>query len=486
MAKTKKKITSNKATKKNQTSSLQFNSQREMIANTFTTIRGNLLNKLLNPGKDINFECGYPDVIGIDDYKGMYERNGAANRIVKIMPMESWVIPPIISENEDAKETEFEKEWKALDEDKHILAMLQRVDVLSGIGEFGVLLLGLSDGRALHLPVPGINPVTGEKTEGSPELKLLYLKAFDESSVMISQKEADVTSPRFGFPVKYSINFQDASAITNSKKALVVHWTRIIHIADGRESSDTYGTPRMKLIYNRLLDIRKILGGSAEMFWKGGFPGLALETHPELGDAPMDTKAAKEELEKYMNSTQRYLAFEGIQVKSLEVQIASPKDNVEVQMRNIAFSMGIPWRVFLGSEEAKLASTQDTKTWNKRIAARHTYYLDPYVIRPLIDRLILFGILSEVKKYIIEWPDLNAPSDEDKATVAKLLTEAFTKYVAVGGDELIPPMEFLTVILGFTREVAEAIEKAAGSWVDFGKDDEEDIAKDNILEGSGD
>ena len=69
--------------------------------------------------------------------------------------------------------------------------------------------------------------------------------------------------------------------------------------------------------------------------------------------------------------------------------------------------------------------------------------------------------MPEVEEYTVDWPDLNSPTDEDKANVAKSLTEAMSKYVSAGVDTLIPPMEYLTVVLGFTQEEAEAIEKAA-------------------------
>ena len=49
--------------------------------------------------------------------------------------------------------------------------------------------------------------------------------------------------------------------------------------------------------------------------------------------------------------------------------MASPKEHVETHMRNIAISLGIPYRIFLGTEEAKLASSQDVKTWNEVYAS---------------------------------------------------------------------------------------------------------------------
>jgi uncharacterized protein len=437
----------------------------QLQLNTTTLIRSSLLNKLINPGKDINFECGYPDQINSTDYKALYLRNGIAKRVVQLLPDETWAIQPDIYETEDTNETEFEKIWTSLVVEKRVLHYLNRIDVLSGIGEFGILLLGINDGKDIDKPVEGINELTGEFTKGN-SYELLYLKAFDQTAVSVKTKETNFSSPRYGYPKLYNVNFEaaDNPAATVSK---VVHWTRILHVADGRESSEIYGTPRMRPIYNRILDIRKILGGSGEMFWKGGYPGLSFETNPEPGDTALDTESIKDQVENYMSGMQRYLATEGLVVKSLQPNIADPKEHVEVNLRNIAISLGVPYRIFMGSEEAKLASSQDARTWNKRISARQEGYATPYILRPFIERLIAFGVLPQPESYIIDWPDLNAPTDEDKATIANLLTESLTKYVAGGVDALIPPIQYLTIILGLSQEEAETIEKAANNFLDL-------------------
>lgn len=438
------------------------------VANTHL-LRSQLLQKLLNPGKDINLECGYPDDITIADYKAMYKRSGVAKRVVRILPEETWALTPTVYEIEETEETEFEKKWKTLQEERKIFHYLQRVDVLSGIGQFGILLLGISDGKELNEPVEGINEITGEKV-GKSEYELIYLKPFDQSSVEIKEKEPAVNSPRYGFPKMYNISFEGVSKI--------IHWTRVLHVADDREMSEVLGSPRMEPVYNRLLDVRKILGGSGEMFWKGGFPGLSFETQPDVEG--LDVDSIKDQMELYMAGMQRYLATEGITVKSLKPQVSSPKEHIETNMRNIAISLGIPYRIFLGTEEAKLASAQDTRTWNKRLSQRQENYVSPYIVRPFIDRLMAFGVLPEVENYVVDWPDLNAPTDEDKANVAKILTEALSKYVGGGVDSLIPPMEYLTKILGMTQEEAEAIEKAAMDFIGMEEEPEEE---EPIVEG---
>ena len=354
--------------------------------------------------------------------------------------------------------------------------MLHRVDVLSGIGRFGVLLLGLDDGKKLNEPIEGVDLETGkgEGQSGIPKRKLIYLRPFDESVVDVSKKELDTSNARYGKPVTYSIKFEDDSGM-GSSKTKEVHWTRIIHIVDNRGSSELYGAPRMKRVFNRLLDIKKVLGGSAEMFWKGGFPGLSFEVNPDVGaDTELDTESIKEQVELYQKGLQRYLATRGLTVKSLTPQVADPVNHILSQIRAIGISLNIPYRILLGSEQAELASSQDIKTWNKRMAKRQNIYLTPLIIRPFIDRLIAAGVLPRVEEYHVNWPDLDTPSDKDKADVALTRTEAFQKYGVGGVDQLIPPREYLTTIVRLTVDEADAIVKAAGLYMKEEESEEEE------------
>ena len=439
--------------------------REEVIANA-TIARAELMSKFLNPGKDINTECGYPPSITKQNYRDLYDRMGLASRIVNIFPEESWSLLPEINENEDEKESEFEKQWKEMQAEKNIYQVLKRVDVLSGIGRYGLLLIGIDDGKALNEAVDGINPVTGETTEGegTKERKLLYLKPFDESVVNIVKREGDAKSPRYGLPVKYSIQFENVKDGTTGGESKEVHWTRVLHVTDNRISSDIVGEPRMKKVYNRLLDIRKVLGGSGEMFWKGGFPGLAITVDPTATISTTQQDDIKTELSNYSKSLQRYLSLVGVDVKTLDSQVADPRGHLECQIDFICAALGIPKRIFVGSERGELASSQDAKAWNKRIGHRQEFYLTPLLIREFIDRLIALHVLPVVEYYVVKWPDLNAPSDSEIAEVAGKQTEAMSKYVAGSVDHLIPPREFLTLVMKYSDEQVDAIEKASDSY----------------------
>lgn len=128
-------------------------------------------NNLMDPRRNLDKECGYPSTysIGADFYRQLYDRDPIASRVVQLMPKECWQKTPRIFEDEDSKKaTPFEDAWDKLggqlsperswyeDEEGNLVwEYLRRADEVSGIGAFGIMLLGLDDGLDLREPVDG-------------------------------------------------------------------------------------------------------------------------------------------------------------------------------------------------------------------------------------------------------------------------------------------------------------------------------------------
>lgn len=455
---------------------------RNMVLNLSLT-RDTLLNKLIDPRRDIDDECGYPKELTIEHYNIMWRREGVATRVVSVFPQETWAMAPSVIEDEDPNDTPFEEALKDLERQHHFWSYLSRIDEVSGIGRFGILLLGINDGKGLDVPLGDINE-EGNFVAKAGEHKLMYLRPLDESVVDIHKTEVDPRSPRFGYPVMYSVKLDNEmlSRVDTGElrqafgKEMRIHWSRVIHIADNRKTSEIYGTPRMQTLFNRLYDIRKIAGGSGEMFWKGGFPGFSFEMDSNARSLTTDEKEElTAEVARYFNGLQRSLITKGITAKSLDPQVADPKAHMDVQLELIAITLGVPKRIFMGSEQAKLASSQDTASWNKRIARRQEQYVSPYIIRPFIDRLVALGVLPEVETYEIQWPDLDSPSDKDKAEVLQLQTAAFAKYVGGNVEAMIPLEMFLKKFVGMDedeiKEVTLQAMKRERMLIEMGLDD---------------
>lgn len=446
------------------------------ISNVMTS-RAGWLKTLLDMGKrDLYHECGYPKGLTKDEYRSMWEREGLAQKVVDLFPNHCWAIDPDVFDNDDeGVETAFEKAYKKLVEQQNLLHYLHRIDVRSGISFFGLLLYGLDDGLDLEQPVAGFetayDPTEPLKLIGS-ERKLRFLRTFDESLVSIDTWDTDEKSFRFGQPEFYTIQFYDLKSdnptegtgqLRNSRK---VHWSRVEHIADNCGSSEVYGTPRMQSVYNRLMDVRKILSSSGEMFWKGGFPGFAFEVNPELGDVQLDKEEMRKEFENYSEGLQRYLAVTGVTTKSLSPQVSDPNGHLMAQLQYIALTLGVPMRMLIGTEAAQLASGQDTANWHRKIKYRQEKYVEPKVLRKVLDKLIRFGVLPvpENGEYVAKFPDIDNQSATEKAAIALQKTQALVAYANSSAPQTMPPLEYLTHVWDMEKDEAEAILEAAEEY----------------------
>lgn len=445
----------------------------QMFGNTVgTQTREALMASLLNPRLDINYECRYPTTVTDNDYWDMFARNGVAHRVVDLWPSECWMLPPSIYETEDEELTEFEKVWLLLEKKQKVLHYLNRIDVLSGVGSFGVLLFGLNDGKELKEPVDGFDLKTGEANEGL-KYELLYLKPYAQNSVEVSRREVDNKSPRYGLPVMYTLKVENltdnTSGVVTSTRNVDVHWTRVLHVADNRLSSEVFGEPRMKPVYNYLLDLRKIGAGSAEGFWRAGMGGVGFGIDPELSDPNLtittdEEDDMKEELEDYYNGMQRYLILRGLKPHDISPKLTDPTPAMEVQIKQICITLGVPYRVFMGTEEAKLASGQDRTAWLERVYGKQMNYTTPLLVEPCIHRLQSYGVLPEFRvdnSLTVAWPRRDEPDEGAIAETAVKKAQAMSTFVqGAVSSELMDDYTFLTMVLRLKDEEAKSALKS--------------------------
>lgn len=153
----------------------------EVTANV-SMLRRDMFAKFNDPRRDLDAECGYPitTTLSPDSYRDLYDREPIATRVVQLMPKESWQVTPLVYEKEGSDEpTPFEQAWDALgkqlrgqswyqdEEGSAVWEHLRRADELSGIGHFGIILLGIDDGKNLEEPIEGI------LTNAAPDCYLL-------------------------------------------------------------------------------------------------------------------------------------------------------------------------------------------------------------------------------------------------------------------------------------------------------------------------
>lgn len=492
----KKKTTTNKSPVGN--NARRVENARRSTENAMLA-RSNLIQRLLDVRRDIDDECGYkkPDEITLQDYHNLYDSEGTAQRVVHVLPEECWKLRPNIVEDEDPTvETEFEKAFDSLgrnladevsyfrhEEVNPVWGYLQRLDAMSRIGYFGCLLLGVDDGKELSEPL-----------EASDNNRLIYLRVFPNKYANIKSVIKDVQDPRYGKPESYSLEFGspvssvgEASGFQQvSTSTRDVHWTRVIHVADNLEHSEIYGVPALRPVFNRLFDLRKLYGGSAEMYWRGAFPGYSFETHPQGEAAELDYSDVREEMEKYMTGLQRYLAISGVSVKSLAPQVVEPSKHLDKELEAICIVLKVPKRIFMGSERGELSSSEDKGSWNERLKFRQVNHVTPKIVVPFLDRCVNFGILPQPQQYTVRWPDFDQISATDRAGIAAKRTEAMVKYVGGNVSQLMLPIDWLTREMGYTEDEATSVVEEAAKEVGAEMQAEGEESQESVEGDEGD
>lgn len=383
--------------------------------------------------RDIYTALGYKKNLTFSDYLAKYLRQDIARTIIDAPASESWRVPPVISEREsEGVETAFETQWKELLDNIRLWNLFSRVDRLATLGEFAVLLLGFDDVGKLS------DPVIKAK-------RLLYMFPYSQQSATIKEYDGNPKSPRYGLPLNYSLTFKNVKlGQQNPTSEVIVHHSRIIHVAEDLLEDNVIGIPRLERIYNRLDDIERIVGSSSEMFWRGGGPRTIFDRDPAYS-YNTDTAAAqtlKDEMEEFVHGFKTYIRTQGVTPHTLPVQISDPAGHLAAQIDLISAATRIPKRILMGSERGELSSSQDEVAFAKDISARQSQFCEPGMLRPFLETLISVGVLTKPKKgYSIEWPDLLAPSEEQKAKVGEIRANALSKYVNSPGADMVMPWE---------------------------------------------
>lgn len=386
--------------------------------------------------RDLYKTFGYKHELTYSDYWSQYARQDIARAIIDRPAKATWRGALKITAEE-----KLEKEYKRLVNDLRLKEAFLRLDKLTCIGHYGVLFLGF-DGSDAELS----KPPQGNK-------KLLYVKPLSERAAPIYEYDTDSTSPRYGRPLRYNINVN----MGGRDRTLQVHHTRILHVTGDLLEDEVKGTPVLKAVFNRLKDLEKLVGGSAEMFWKGARPGYQGKIDKDLHIDQGTRDKMKEQVDEYEHGLRRILLMKGVDMEALGTQVSDPKTHVDVQIEMISSITGIPKRILTGSERGELASSEDKTTWNEVIQTRREEYAETSIVRPFIDRCMQYGVLPE-HEYEVEWKDLFAKGEQEQAETGKIRATALKEYMQNPAAEMVvPPEAFFKYFLGLDETQIEEI-----------------------------
>lgn len=377
--------------------------------------------------RDLYAALGYQRILLVEDYRDRYKRNGIAARIVEAFPKATWRGGAELIENEDPEvTTKFEQSWNDLNDRLHVWSILGRADILAGLGRFAVVLIGAA----------------GELTEEMPTLRgqedILFLAPYGEDEASVDTLVNEAEDPRFGLPLTYRIK-RSGSSKHFSKQ---VHWTRVLHVADGMLDDRIHGTPRLERVWNWLDDLEKITGGGSEAFWLRVNRPLVFNLEKGIEIEEPEITRMEERAEELAHQLRRTMATRGFSVDALTSDVSNFNNQVGSLMSLIAGATGIPQRILMGSERGQLASAQDKRNWNERVADRRHDYADP-ILRTFVNRLIKHSALPQPEHYEVRWPEIADLDDKERADVA----DKWSKLNSQAGGVVVQPEEIRDQVL---------------------------------------
>lgn len=391
-----------------------------------------------NGNRDLYTALGYRREISPEDYLNAYRRGSIAGRGIDLAPEDTWKRKAVIIDGQSRSDEQksaspFIRDWQRLVDKHQLWHRFKRADILGRLGRYAILLLGVRDGQ----------PLDSELTRrlGGPD-DLLYVRPYYETSAVISTWDEVETSPRYGLPLTYQVK------TSNRGGTKTVHYSRVLHVADGLLEDDVYGLPALESVYNRLDDLEKTVGGSSEAFWLNIRKGLALLAREgvDLPTSTEDKAAFDTEVENYIHNLSRVMRLSGVDVQDLGADVVDGYQQFKMLVSIIAADLDIPQRKLIGNEQGERASSQDERNWAAKIKSRQTDFAEPLILRAFIDWCVKYGLLPAPASgaYQVEWPAVYEPTAQEEADTALTVAQALNTAAGGLGVEYAMPLEDYT------------------------------------------
>lgn len=372
-----------------------------------------------------------------DNWLALYLRNAYARIVIEKPAFTTWRNNPDVIDAVDVESpTDFERRVSKLATNHDIWSYCERVDRAAGIGQHGLLLLGLPDVAddttawdtdATEAGFDGVGDLTGLKPVLGAQIEDIDY--------------GDPGTERWDLPVGYTVDLGedvDSETEDDSHGTIDVHHTRVIDVPATRPLDDeTLTRPRAEPVLNNILDIEKILGAAAEAGYRAADYGLHLNADPTEVDLSGGMDDLADELQRYEQDLQRYIRTQGIDVNRLGGDIQDPSGIVENNLDAIAGQTGIPKKEFRGNESGEVVGAEsDERSYFGTISERQTQYVTPQIVRPLLEQLQAIGILPapEAGEYRVAWPDLVQLSAQDRAEIQSKRAQVIQAVPGLAGD----------------------------------------------------
>lgn len=469
----------------------------DIISGMWTRMRSLAYHGLTHDGRrDLYHSAGYPRVLTVGHYRAEFERGGIAERLIDIFPRAVWASGPIsVFENEDPDIiTPFEAQFDELATRMGLWEKMRRAHTLAAQGHYSAILIGVAQDKDLSKPLTKVPPTS------TSAARVIYIKTFAEDRAQVEKLVEDESDPRFGQPLTYRIKIGGTAdlqsdgyvsriATTTATKEVIVHWTRVVHFAQGLLEDDIYGIPFLRAIFNYLIDLQKIVSAGGEGAWNRADPGIQFDLDPEFpfsidggadGNPTFEevTKDLRIQIRERQDGLRKDLMTSGVKMKELQTPVQNFGQNADSVVGLICATKRIPQRLFKGSEEGKLASEKDRSNWNDNVGMEMATVGATH-IRMLIDRLVEHGYLIRPKEYEMAWPIVRDLTELEKASLAEALSRANQNQFKAGGGLIYHANEIRDKVGDPARD--EELEEDGQ-----GDDDAEDTSDDDLLDTDDD
>lgn len=427
-----------------------------------------------------NEVLGYPNSINFQSCLDMYKNSGIAQKIVKALTDEVWANPPMIKAVEnDSSSHVFADDYRKFSRRVNLEQVFREAEILAKIGRFSVIYLGIDSGSGTESPVEGIDSFDD----------IEYVKAFGEDAVSVEELNSDLTSPYYGTPEIYRFKESLGEVPDRFKRDcrdIFVHRTRMTHIVYSDLGQQVWGEYYLQPIFPKLIDLNKVVGGGANMFWLNGRGGISVDF--KEGFAPPSDKVKKEahfrEIQEsyadYSEGIKRLIVSHGLEYNPINHVLPSPKPFFEALMGFICGTYGIPWRMLLGTEQGSQSSTEDRNNFEQTVTKYRSSFSEPVVLRGFINHALELGAYAGYADYAVEWNQLYGLSEIDEMEILAKKMEMIEKYAASDGAiALIPPEQFLDVFLKLPEDVIIDIKTRKDSSIVMPKNNIQADSKDS-------
>lgn len=388
--------------------------------------------KQYSGSRDVYEVAGYELTPDYDDYWSYYDRHPIAGRIVDMPAQTTWRHAPEIVEPDSEDGTEFTAAFEDLAKRLGLWSRLERVDRLSRIGQYAVLLIGAKDVTNTDDLVRPLGQLSGPDD-------VAYLAHYSQRAAPIDKWVTDPGDERYGLPELYRIDLS-RNAGTGKGRAgftagsVLVHASRVVHVAEDPLEDDTFGRPVLRRVLNTVFNDEKVDAASAEAFWQLADKILMLKIDPDAANVDLD--AAHTAMQEIFHDLRRHMGIQGGELSWLSGESPDPTGISETLATKMAAGSSIPKRILFGSERGELASNQDERNYFGMVSERQEHHAEPNVLRVLVDRFVEHGALPRPGEdgYEALWPDLYVPTEAEKAERNSATSTTAKNLTPIGGD----------------------------------------------------